>query len=97
VFIEDTHFRSETLTLEPGDTLYFYSDGVTEAIAEDESFFGEERLDALLQNISPEMPVADLNQAIITAVDQFAGAHEQADDITMLTLRFMTADKGVSD
>lgn len=88
--MDDATFKAEALVIKPGDLLYFYTDGVTEAIAEDDSFYGEERLDALLRSQPLDSTVAHVNQVVATDVETFAGRHEQADDITMLSLRYQS-------
>jgi len=85
-FIEDIKYEEEELYLQPGDTLYLYTDGVTEAMSRDKELFGEQRLvDALNKN--KDCYPQDLLHAIRREVDSFAGGNEQADDITMLAIR----------
>ena len=86
--IEQARFVGECLTVQPGDLLYFYTDGVTEAISETDSFYGEERLDRLLLSLPAESTAKHVNDTIAAEVDTFAGKHDQADDITMLSLRY---------
>ena len=72
-------------TLEPGDTLLLYSDGVTEAGADCGEEFGEERLiHALRANQS--LPAEALVQAIVDDVNEFSGA-ARSDDVTVVALR----------
>ncbi|MFN7958528.1 MAG: SpoIIE family protein phosphatase [Holophagaceae bacterium] len=68
-------------TLEPGDSLIFYTDGLTEAQAPDDAFYGEDRLEALLAH-----PTEDLQAAILADVVAFAGGRPLADDLTLLIL-----------
>jgi len=85
-FMKNIKYREEELYLRPGDTLYLYTDGITEAMSRNNELFGEQRLvDALNKNkdCSPH----DLLQAIKREVDNFACGMEQADDITMLAFK----------
>jgi sigma-B regulation protein RsbU (phosphoserine phosphatase) len=85
-FMEDIKYREEELFLQPGDALYMYTDGVTEAMTGDKELFGEQRLlDALNGNI--DCCPQDLLHAVKREVDNYADGTEQADDITMLALK----------
>lgn len=74
------------LQLEPGDTLVLFSDGVTDAqnVADEE--FGEARLVECLRASAGQSPDAVI-ACIMTAIDAFAGAAPQFDDITVLVVR----------
>jgi phosphoserine phosphatase RsbU/P len=73
--------------LAPGETLVLYTDGVTEARDKNDAFFGDRRLEELLAvhcGESAEQLVASLH----AAVQEFAIGEPQADDITVLALRY---------
>ena len=77
--------ESEVVVLEPGDTLVVCSDGVTEALSDDQEEYGEERLrDAVAAH--RDRPVSVLLAALQASVRQFAGA-VQSDDLTLLVAR----------
>lgn len=78
------------LQLFPGDTLYLYTDGVTDAIAKDESFYTEARLQQELTRIAGEAQNASqwVHEGM-HSVYRFAEGHYQADDITVLALRVL--------
>ena len=83
--MEDVPYREQTLTLNPGDSIYLYTDGVTEALNPEQELFGDDRLYEILnrhraQAGEPEAFV----QAIYREVQAFADGEPQADDITML-------------
>ena len=80
-------FARETLVLEPGEALFLYTDGVTEAIDEAATLYGEERMDRRLAAVPPQAPVAEIVSGIVADVAAFSGAQEQSDDITLLVLR----------
>ncbi|WP_243382698.1 PP2C family protein-serine/threonine phosphatase [Geothrix alkalitolerans] len=68
--------------LEPGDSLIFYTDGLSEAQALDASFYGEGRLEALLAG-----PSEDLQATILADVMAFTQGRPLADDLTLLILK----------
>jgi len=65
--------------LEPGDRLVFFTDGLSEAQAPDDGFYGEDRLEALLAH-----PTEDLQAAILADVVAFTAGRPLADDLTLL-------------
>ena len=69
-------------SLEPGDSLLFFTDGLSEAQAPDGSLYGEDRLAALLGRASE-----DLQAAILADVAAFAQGRPLADDLTLLILK----------
>lgn len=84
--MEGTEFSDEEYTLSSGDALFVYTDGVPEANAGDGTMFGEERLESLLSEVSPEDTPETIMKKVRTAVDGFAGDTPQYDDLTMLCL-----------
>jgi len=72
-------------SLNPGDLLAIYTDGVTEALSANEEEFGEERLVEVLQQ-HKELPARDLLSAVVNEVSRFS-SREQADDITLVIAR----------
>ena len=86
--MEDYPYKSESFTIEPGDEIFLYTDGVTEAININEELFGEERLLEDI-NILEEMSSEKVCENIYYRVQEYAGEDvEQFDDITMLSLRY---------
>ncbi len=85
--LDKTEYRSYDIQLVPGDTLFLYTDGVTETVNAEREEFGTERLvDAL--NRDPEAPTAQLVDHVRDAIGVFAGDVPQGDDITMMALRY---------
>ncbi len=82
-----TKYHTEEILLQPGDTLYLYTDGVTEATNENEELFGEQRLETLLEKAAGESP-EDICRMVKEAAFEFTGSAPQADDITMLSVKF---------
>ncbi len=85
-------FEIKQTLLEPGETLFGYTDGVTEARADDDTFFNEKRLLSLLNTAAPT--AVALLEKISSAVEGHIGNAEQFDDITMLAVRRVTASGG---
>jgi len=81
-------YAEHHLQLEPGDTLFLFTDGVTEAFDIDEQAYGERRLEALLSQGAADWPVPDLAQRVLGSIRAFERGAPQADDITCLTLRY---------
>ncbi len=82
-------YDRHTLQLYPGDILFLYTDGVTDAIAADESFYGEDRLERELTAIAADANAAAWVDASMQSVFRFAEGHAQADDITVMALRIL--------
>ncbi len=83
----DAVYEQAAVTLEPGDLLVVYSDGVTEAFDQQSEEFGEERLLACLV-AGHDLPPDELVASVMTTVKAFVGAAPQSDDITVLALRY---------
>ena len=82
----DVVYTQETVTLEPGDTVVLFTDGVTEAMNADNQQFGLNRLTEVFEG-NPPPSAAAANEAVFEHVRNFAGDAPQSDDITCLTLR----------
>jgi sigma-B regulation protein RsbU (phosphoserine phosphatase) len=80
-------FPTNHYTLEPGDTIVLYTDGVPEALNEKEDFFTGERLLEVLSRLGPS-GAAQISVAVMSAVKEFAGKAQQSDDITVMAIRF---------
>lgn len=83
----DITYDHACIQLQPGDVLWLYSDGVTEAHNAEQALFGEERMLEQVVNASP-LSVQTLVQQMLYALDGFAASMEQFDDITMLACRY---------
>ena len=85
-------FKEHEFKLEPGDSLYVYTDGVTEATRADNVLFGVDRmLDAL--NKDPDASPKTMLENVRAGIDEFVGEAPQFDDITMLGFKYMGAGK----
>ena len=81
-------FEVRSAQLEPGDQVFIFSDGVTEAQNAAHDFFGDERLTALLEKCGAQ-PGHSLCTMVVGAVRQFVGEAPPADDLTVTALRFV--------
>ena len=83
-------FKPARVTLEPGDTLVLFSDGVSEAVDPDDDMYGVPRLREALAGL-PEAPLDHLQKVVFDSVKKFTRGADQADDITLLLVRFRAA------
>ncbi len=80
-------FSEETCRISPGDALFLYTDGVTEAMnCEMEMFSKERMLDTL--RILAGKAAREIVEGVMETVDKHAAGAEQSDDITMLCIRW---------
>lgn len=75
--------------LNPGDTLFLYTDGVTEAGSDTQELYGEARLATWLEQMAG-LPLAETCQRLAAQVDAYRH-QERQDDITLLALRRQVA------
>jgi len=78
---------TETLPLQPGETLVLFTDGVSEALDPNDDLFGEERLLAYLGD-SPDRDARDTALGVLDAVRRHAAGAKQSDDITIVSVRY---------
>lgn len=88
-FQERTTYDTVQLTLARGETLFLYTDGVTEALKSQRQRFGVERLQAYLL-AHTDCSARELVEGSIAAVREFAGDAPQSDDLTALAVRRQT-------
>ena len=80
-------FKEHDFLMEPGDTIFVYTDGVAEATNKNNELFGTDRmLDAL--NKEPDAMPEQLLKNVKEGIDEFVQGAEQFDDITMLSLKY---------
>ena len=92
--MEDTIYKPQTCELKQGDTLFLYTDGVTEATNSEEKLFGDNRLlDAIAK--THNLNTADTCTLIKKEIDNFVQDTPQFDDITMLAIKFNGSDDPV--
>ena len=79
-------FPSKKIQLNDGDSIFMYTDGVTEAMDDKRELFGERRLQRVLDKLSDAEVAEKILAAVNGAVKDFVGDAQQSDDITMLAL-----------
>lgn len=80
-------YGQSTLQMEPGDVLLVFTDGVTEAMDTSDNLYGDDRLFDVLKAV-PDSNVRSVVDCVNESVAAFAAGAEQADDITMLAVRY---------
>jgi sigma-B regulation protein RsbU (phosphoserine phosphatase) len=83
----DSPYLTATHQLQRGDTLVFFTDGVTEALDPDERFYTVDRLHTLLSGLANDS-VERITRTVVQDIRTFCGTHEQADDLTLLAVRW---------
>ena len=83
-----TKYQTEQITLEHFQSIFLYTDGITEAVNENDVLFGEEKLEKTLRIIPDAEPIQVI-KSITKEVHEFAANKPQFDDITMLDIRFL--------
>ncbi|MBQ7500870.1 MAG: SpoIIE family protein phosphatase [Clostridia bacterium] len=89
--MEDMFYKEYIMKLEKGDTVYLYTDGVTEANSSDQQLFGEERLLRCFEN-ADKMTARQILESVKQSVDGFVRDNDQFDDMTMLCFRYIGTD-----
>jgi len=84
--LPNASWREETVAVAPGDLLCVYTDGLTEAVDEQDEEFGLARLSSLLSR-SFGLPVRELCEKVLGSVADFARGMPQYDDQTLLLVK----------
>jgi sigma-B regulation protein RsbU (phosphoserine phosphatase) len=84
-FMSGTRYEQDQITMQKGDTLLLYTDGVTEAENPEKEQFTKERL-YMLANENKNHSTKDMLLYLREKIQNFANGAEQSDDITMLAL-----------
>ena len=84
--IDGIEYHEHTLTLDKGDTLVMFTDGITEAMNAQLQEFGEDRLVATLEKLT-QSNCQQVVEGIKADVADFVGEAEQSDDITVLAVK----------
>ncbi len=86
--MENMKYQAGSIQLAPGDKIFQYTAGVTEAMNGKEELYGMERLGSVLRMNTAKKP-EELLAAVKEDVDVFAGGAPQFDDITMLCVEYV--------
>ena len=93
--LEGATYPTEKLCLKPGEGLFLYTDGVTEAFDTEENEFSGERLQTLLEETST-LPLEEVVAGLLKSIREFSAGAPQSDDITVLTLRYLGPSMPIS-
>ena len=85
--IDEFPYQQHSMQLEEGDVVFFYTDGVTEAMDEAGNQFGDDTLLDVLRRAAGANP-EDMTRQVVDAVHEHAGGAPQSDDLTCLALRY---------
>ncbi|KIH76878.1 serine phosphatase [Geoalkalibacter ferrihydriticus] len=85
--MEDIVYTTERLTLQSGDVLFLFTDGVTEATNSANDLYGEPQLLAALQS-GPQEDLVEMIHNIRAEVTRHANGAPQSDDVTMVALKY---------
>ena len=83
---ENPNFEERRLRLQSGDTLLFYTDGITEAQSKGGEFFGTDRLRAVFAEQTEAAP-QDIIDAVIARLQSFCESRAFSDDVSMVVLK----------
>lgn len=78
-------YSQSSVTLEPGDRIFLYTDGVLECSNSDGEEFGEERLLGILENWSASEP-AEVKRAVVESLTEHRGTNPVEDDVTFMVV-----------
>ena len=81
-------FRRHLYRMEKGDTLFVFTDGITEAVNTEDELYGEDRLLEAVSGAPPGAAPELLIKHVTAVVDTFAKGARQSDDMTMLALEY---------
>ena len=84
-------YSEQSAQLRPGDTLFLYTDGLTEAENGAHELFGRERMMNTLQSVGGKQVARTLVESMQEAVTAFVGAAPQSDDLTMFAIRYIAS------
>jgi sigma-B regulation protein RsbU (phosphoserine phosphatase) len=87
---EDFEYAVKSIKLEPGDSLFLFTDGVTEAFNSSEALYSDERLHGKLVSVF-DKGAEDIARFIVNDVHEYSTGVDQSDDITVLSIQFMGA------
>jgi sigma-B regulation protein RsbU (phosphoserine phosphatase) len=83
----DIDYSDHTINLSENDSLFMYTDGVTEALNDRNQLFSEERLQKEV-SLQKSRSIQDLASTVMESVKTFSSGTAQSDDITILCLRY---------
>ncbi len=85
---ELSEYKSNIIMLKPGDSIFFYTDGVTEAFNTEQEEFEDHRLNALLDR-QADLDNKEIVDRVFLGLSDFTAGAEQSDDITCMALKYL--------
>ena len=85
---EDEKFSENTIDIKPQDTIFVYTDGVTEMMNSRGEEYGEERMIADLGTQAGK-PLEEMGNHVYKKANEFADGVQQFDDLTYLLMRYL--------
>ena len=85
---EDWNYIQQEIQLEAGDTIFMYTDGITEAVDVSGQMYSLERLKDFLNGLDENLSAEKILREVQNSLQEFSNDAEQADDITMLVVKF---------
>jgi len=93
--VAEAEFFASTVKLEPEDTLVLFSDGITEAENPERELFGDARVMKVLTGWQEES-LESVKRLLLDSISTFVRGADQADDMTMLVVRYRASDRNVA-
>lgn len=87
--VDDFPYTSESFRLSPGQSMLLWTDGVSEAMMEDKSMYGRERITRYLENLDGDSDPRGMVDKLYLDVEQFMGEMEAYDDITIMAIQYV--------
>jgi len=81
-------YHSNRVQLAVGETLFFFTDGVPEALDRSDHFYANSRLEIVLRDLAG-LPVEKMTRGVVRDVRTFCGEREQSDDISVMAVRWL--------
>lgn len=95
---DDVKYEMQETKIQHGNTLFLYTDGLTEAKNKDRKQFGIERIKTTLFHcIQEQLPPKKIIETMNEEVKRFVGDAEQSDDLTMLTIHYTNSEYSVQN
>ena len=93
--MDDLIYTAQETLLQPGESLFLYTDGLTEAMNESHELFGVKRIEKGLQDCIKNESIAPekLIQTMTNRVNAFVDGAEQSDDLTLLAIQYTPQEK----
>ena len=85
--MEDMPYKEAEFTMAPGESLFLFTDGVTEALNVNDALYHESRLEEVLKNTQTLTPKEVVDKVTVN-LSEFTKGAEQSDDITMMSITY---------